>query len=184
MKTPEGVTGREEIWKSISDYPGYEVSNQGRVRSFWKRQGRKPCCLSNKPQRILRPRPDNDGYLGLSLCRNGKKYTFTIHKIVLRAFVGLCPPGMEACHADGKRLNNYLENLRWDTPAGNGADVRRHGSRKGVKNPQAKHTESQIIQIRELTTHKHTQRKIAKMFDVSQSTIWRILNRQNWAHIP
>lgn len=38
-----------------------------------------------------------------------------VHVLVLKAFHGPCPPGMEACHEDRDHQNNAASNLRWDT---------------------------------------------------------------------
>lgn len=50
------------------------------------------------------------------------------HRLVLEAFVGPCPEGMQACHNDGDRMNTRVGNLRWDTPKANSADRWRHGT--------------------------------------------------------
>ena len=54
----------------------------------------------------------------------GTKY---IHRLVLEAFVGPCPEGMETCHNNGVRTDNRLENLRWDTSSANNDDIVKHG---------------------------------------------------------
>lgn len=38
-----------EIWRSIKDYPGYEVSNLGRVRSFNFNRVRIKTLITHKP---------------------------------------------------------------------------------------------------------------------------------------
>lgn len=53
----------------------------------------------------------------------------SVHPLVLEAFVGPRPPGMEACHADGNKTNNALSNLRWDTKRANELDAIRLGTR-------------------------------------------------------
>jgi hypothetical protein len=46
-----------------------------------------------------------------------------VHRLVLEAFIGPCPPGMEACHyPDPSRQNNHVGNLRWDTKQENAHD--------------------------------------------------------------
>lgn len=51
--------------------------------------------------------------------------------LVLEAFVGLCPDGMECCHYDDNQTNNKLSNLRWDTHANNVRDGYRNGAKRG-----------------------------------------------------
>ncbi len=172
-----------EVWKAIPDFPGYEVSDHGRVRSFW-RQGRKRRGLMDTPQKILRPFPKKDGYLGVCLFKNGKVFILRIHRLVLLAFVGPCPLGMQSCHADGTRTNNFLKNLRWDTPLGNGADAKKHGSHKGMKNGQAKLTESQVKEIRALYSNEgYKQKNLGEMFSVCPQNICQIVNCQSWKHV-
>lgn len=58
----------------------------------------------------------------------GSRYPHSyVHRLVLEAFVGPCPPGMEACHWNGIPGDNRLHNLRWDTPSANNADILRLG---------------------------------------------------------
>lgn len=174
-------------WLSIPNFPGYEVSNYGEVRSFWRRssngygKGGKR-ILAEKPQIILRPRLVR-GYSTVGLRQNGKIHTFKIHSLVLHSFIGPRPINMECCHNDGRKTNNFLENLRWDTRRGNCADTRRHGSQKGIKNGRTKLTETQVIQIRDLAPQGHSRSKIGKMFNVSKSNINSIIWRKTWTHI-
>ncbi len=53
-----------------------------------------------------------------------------VHVLVLTAFRGHCPAGMEGCHNDGDPKNNRLSNLRWDTHSANQKDGFRHGTMK------------------------------------------------------
>ncbi len=168
-----------EIWKAIPDFPGYEVSNYGQVRSFWWR-GCRHCYLTITPRRILRPWVDHLGYAQVGLCKDNKKHRFKIPRLVLLSFIGPCPPGMETCHNDGNQLNNFLGNLRWDSHANNCADIKKHGSMKGVN---GKLTKTQVIQIREIASQGYLQREIGKMFGVSRITIGRIIGRQTYIHI-
>ena len=62
-----------EQWKSIPGYEGYEVSDQGRVRSYHKILGKKGQCILDTPQRILKPY-DRKGYKQVSLVKDGKRY--------------------------------------------------------------------------------------------------------------
>lgn len=124
----ENMNEREK-WEPIPEFPGYEVSNYGRVRSFWiKRQIKfttQQWTIEPKPTRVLKTTLER-GYHQITLCKDGKHYCRKIHKLVLLSFVGPRPKGLESCHNDGERTNNYLYNLRWDTRASNLADIARH----------------------------------------------------------
>jgi hypothetical protein len=105
-----------EVWKQVPEYPAYDVSNMGRVRSYYYRNKGE---IADQPQRFLKPSPNAKGYLCVGLSRNGHSKIYTIHSLVLLAFVGARPDGMLACHNDSNQTNNHLDNLRYDTPKGN-----------------------------------------------------------------
>lgn len=111
----------------VPGYEGiYEVSDEGEVRSLARRV---PCSGGTKllKERILKPSLTDDGYHVVTLYKNGSHETLRVHRIVLLAFVGPCPQGMETCHGDGSRTVNRLANLKWGTPEDNWIDRKRHG---------------------------------------------------------
>ena len=58
-----------------------------------------------------------------------------VHHLVLEAFVGPCPVGLEGCHWDDDKDTNHLNNLRWDTHGANMNDAVRNGNHfHGSKN--------------------------------------------------
>jgi hypothetical protein len=94
-----------EVWARHPDYPLYEVSNWGRV-------------YSHKRGKLLKPWANGKEYLFLGISGRNRP----VHQLVLEAFVGPRPSGMEGCHFDGHSRNNRLMNLRWDTPEANRQD--------------------------------------------------------------
>lgn len=71
-----------------------------------------------------------------------------VHRLVLEAFIGPCPPGTVACHGNGNG-NSRLCNLRWDTFCGNMADQYIHGTRvRGEHHPQARLSDQEVAEIR------------------------------------
>ena len=122
------MTRREE-WRPVPGWKGsYEVSDLGRVRSLDRtipfRTG-----FRRVSGRILTPIVDTQwGRHAVVLSRLGERHNRFVHRLVLMAFVGECPPGMECCHNDGNPANNRLQNLRWDTPSNNSLDRNRHGT--------------------------------------------------------
>lgn len=105
-----------EIWMDVPDYVGtYQVSNYGRVRSVDRtdRLGRK------KKGQLLAQHNDASGRPTVGLRGKIRR----VCRLVLLAFVGPAPEGMECCHNDGNPGNNRLENLRWDTRSSNTLDA-------------------------------------------------------------
>lgn len=108
-------------WLPIPGHPDYEVSDDGQVR-LWR-----PWRGLAVPRAVAQ-HVNAKGYATLHL----DKTTHRVHRLVLTAFVGPCPEGMEACHNDGDKLNNRLDNLRWDTRDANRADSYAHGTHPAV----------------------------------------------------
>ncbi len=190
----------EEVWKPVVDFEGlYEVSNLGRVRSPGKYATMRPCkrvpagrtCYL-KPK-ILKPQRLSSitTYLGFALYKDGKMYgtwNCPAHRLVLEAFIGPCPEGMECCHGDGDPTNNRLDNLRWDTHTSNLMDRVEHGTvpdnrKTGEENGSSRFTENDIRQMRELRQEGLTQQAIADIFDTAQPVVERIVNRKAWKHV-
>jgi hypothetical protein len=63
----------------------------------------------------------------VTLSVDGDRKQCRVAPLVLEAFVGPRPPGMDCCHDDGDSTNDALSNLRWDTKRANQADTLRHG---------------------------------------------------------
>lgn len=53
----------------------------------------------------------------------------------------------------------------------------------GEKNPLSKLTEDNVIAIRKDYTAGTTQKELAKLYNVSVSTIWNIVNNKIWKHV-
>lgn len=127
-----------ERWLPVHSQEGsYEVSNDGRVRSLDRvvlgRDGRSIHCRG----RILQPWSNgSSGHLVVTLGSAGRRY---VHRIVLEAFRGPCPIGMEACHADDVPSNNTLDNLRWASRAANALDRQRNNIDPRVNLTHCKH---------------------------------------------
>ena len=155
-----------EEWRPVPGYPRYEVSSLGRVRG---RNGLKT------------PTKEKSGYWRVGLCRGGHRLSFLVHRLVLAAFVGPCPAGLESCHEDDDPNNNRLSNLRWDTPRANAADRDTNGgTARGEESPVAKLTEADVRAIRAACGR---QVDIAAQFGVGQTHVSRIRRGEAWAHV-
>lgn len=113
----------DECWKDIEGFPGYQISNCGRLRSFWKRTHYPTgfgCFweLGSEPK-LMRLSDDGNGYLKAMLyCKaDGKRYCKKIHRLVAEAFIPRPSEEYDTVDhikpgRDGKR-DNSVENLRW-----------------------------------------------------------------------
>lgn len=120
----------QENWKPAAGYAGrYEVSDQGRVKRLARTVTYSDGRRRHYPEQIMTGRTDRDGYRRVRLTNPaGDVADQAVHRLVLDAFTGPCPDGMEACHGDGNPANNNASNLRWGTRAENVRDQVRHGT--------------------------------------------------------
>lgn len=120
-----------EVWAPIPGWEGmYEVSDAGRVRSLTRMVNMPSGGQRQVIGRVLCQGTNTGGYPQVVLSRDSRSFTHLVHRIVLAAFVGPCPDGLEACHNDGDQTNNVPSNLRWDTHPENNRDRHRHGTYK------------------------------------------------------
>ncbi|MEV4127158.1 NUMOD4 motif-containing HNH endonuclease [Nocardia sp. NPDC049707] len=129
----------EERWLPVVGYEGrYSISSRGRVRSedrFFLRNGYQVRVRS----RILKPIVmKSGGYHSVGLCANGSVQSRKVHALVLEAFVGPRPSGMEVCHNNGVPTDNRLENLRYDTASANQLDKVIHGTHHNARKTHCK----------------------------------------------
>lgn len=118
-----------ERWLPVPSYEGfYDVSDFGAVRRLDSTIRHRSGGTSFLRGRVLKPAVGSHGYLEVVLCRDGVRRTYCVHVLVLRAFVGPPPLGMECCHKNGVRSDPHLQNLRWGTRASNLGDMREHGT--------------------------------------------------------
>ena len=107
------------IWKDIKGYEGiYQVSNDGCVRTFLKKDGLVGYKLCDKPKMMAIINKDN-GYKYVTLSKNGKRHNHYVHRLVAEAFMGDIPNGYVINHLDYDRTNNNVENLEITTQLGN-----------------------------------------------------------------
>ncbi|MEY1677243.1 HNH endonuclease [Gordonia phage Malachai] len=127
----------EELWRPVVGYEGYyEVSDHGHVRSLDRlveaSDGR-TLRIQGRDRKLWRT---PDGHLKTSLHKDGESRVPLIHRLVMDAFVGPCPLGMEVCHRNGVGTDNRLSNLRYGTRSENSTDQVRHGVHNQARKTQ------------------------------------------------
>jgi DNA-binding transcriptional regulator YiaG len=179
-----------ERWAPVKDFPEYEVSNLGRVRSKARYTNRltNTGTVQRLPvhEKLLKPVAvrrkgwaDRLEYMRVTLCSlDGRRRPVAVHILVLESFVGPRPSGLEGCHNDGNPANNRLYNLRWDTHKSNQEDMKDHGRtgvgprRRGPEHHMARFSLDQIEEIRRLyATGEYSQDRLAEMFGCNQGSV-------------
>lgn len=166
-------------YRDISGFPGYRIGNDGSVWSLRRKNGR-PADV----WRELKPVALTTGYRCVTLYLP-KANQRAIHRLVLEAFIGPCPTGMEGCHNDGDQSNNHLGNLRWDTYKNNQADRAKHGTdHRGEKNSRSKLTDAAVVAAIGELSRGLTLKEVSQRHGVSHHTIWSVARGISWRHIP
>lgn len=89
-------------WKTIEEFPNYEVSNYGQVRRVCK-----------KHTRLKKTRLNEFGYEIVHLSNNGVNKHRAVHRLVALAFIDNPDNLPEVNHIDLNKENNCVSNLEW-----------------------------------------------------------------------
>ena len=117
-----------EQWKPVVSYEGlYEVSDQGSVRSLDRivkhgRNGQRLRAGAEKKQVSVK-----DGYLAVSLCKDGVEKQRKVHILVAEAFLDERPQWSTMVNHKNKVVtDNSVSNLEWS----NNGHNKRHANAK------------------------------------------------------
>lgn len=164
-----------EEWLPIRGWEGlYSVSSLGRIRSEASR------LAARKIIRRVTKR-GRDGYLGLTMMRGGKRQDALVATLVMEAFVGPKPDGLQINHIDGNRENNALANLEYVTGDRNqehATENRLHPF--GTRHHAAKLTEGIVRLIRRIDASPTL---LAERYGVTPATIRSARIRRTWRHV-
>lgn len=180
------MNNTKEIWKIIEDYPDYMVSNKGRVKSMARivnySNGGGEHLLEDI---IMKGRINNMGYWQISLFKNKKPKTKTIHRLMGIAFVPNPKNNPEINHINGIKHDNRIENLEWTTRSGNATHACKIGLMgKEETHPMATINNGEVLAIKQLLRYsKISKVKIGEMFGTSNYVIDKINNGKNWLSI-
>ena len=171
----------DTILKDVVGFPGYKVGDWGGVFSLWEGSGRSSRIGTRLKK--LKTSTDSHGREVISLSRNKKRVSLKVCWLVLEAFVGPRPLGMDACHfPDRNPQNNRVDNLRWDTKKANYRDRIIHQTcNRGERNGSNKVTVNDVIRIRKMREGGCIARVIADKFDVTDANIYQICKGETWA---
>jgi hypothetical protein len=178
-----------EQWRAIEGTNNmYEVSDHGRVRSWWSNYGKRRAT-----PKVLRGM-DRAGYRRVRLyADDGSWRDHSVHRLVLETFapcplVGQAPTshGFIPRHKNDVRDDNRLENLEWGTQADNirDRDVRgRRTAPKGERHPMAKLSPADVLAIRQRHAAGEGLELLGQSYGVTRHAIWRIVHGKTWRHL-
>lgn len=170
---------KKEIWKNCSGFEQfYEISSNGEVRS--KKDGKlrtkyKICSGTRKIYCVN----------SVSLW-NGNRYIFTsVHRLVAKTFIENPFNKPEVNHIDNNPLNNNISNLEWCTrQENNDWCTKQRRKVHGENHQDSKLKSSEVKLMRKLYSQGLiTKPELAKKYNVSKTTIWKIINNQKWKYI-
>ena len=175
------MTSKKEIWRNVPYYPGYDVSNKGRVRT-WR---------TNSVHDIYRGTPvlrkiiktNSKGYYKLILMKKGRRHHKTVHQLVASAFIMNPFNKRDINHKDGIKTNNETYNLEWCTQLENNNHAVKTGLRDTVleNHGMAKLTNSKVRIIKTIFKNKTMKGfQIAKYFKVTPGAISNIKTERVW----
>ena len=159
----------------IQDFPGYHIYEDGRVWSDSK-------GTNTLHGRFLAQPLDKDGYVCYILYCDKRRHNRKAHRLVLEAFVGPRPEGMECRHLSGNPQNNSVDNLCWGTPVENQGDRKIHGTNSiGEGHGSSKLTSIEVMEIRDLLAGGlFTQQEIGDMYGIMQAQVSMIKLGKTW----
>ncbi len=115
-----------EIWKDILNYPGYMVSNMGRIKSY-KKEYKKYMLLKLNQNTLT-----NRVYVSITN-PEGKRKNLNVSRLVAHAFIeGYSEEKNTVNHKDGDVTNNKSSNLEWTTQSENNTHSYRSLGRKKI----------------------------------------------------
>lgn len=128
-----------EIWQRIKGFENlYKISTYGRIKSLGNG---KSTNSKTKSERILKSNYSSTGYEKIKLFKDGKRYYFSVHRLVAQTFIYNDKNKKEVNHKDGNKANNNVSNLEWVTSSENQLHAFKHGlqkSRMGKDHVQSK----------------------------------------------
>jgi hypothetical protein len=160
-----------EQWRSVEGFPGYLVSDAGRVIG---RRGRP-----------LRLGTHEKGYRQACMMRDGRLFCRRVHRLVLTAFVGPpSSPAMVGAHLNGAPGDNRLSNLAWVSQSENLSHRKVHGTEiVGERNGRSVLTSQDVACIRRRLAAGDTGRSIAEAYGVHSGTVSKIKQGKIWRHV-
>lgn len=174
-----------ERWKDLVGYEGlYQISDHWRIKSYARYKG---CIWFD--EMILNIHDNGHGYMYIDLYKDKKKKKKYVHRLVAQAFLDSFDEDLVINHIDFDSKNNHYlnlecvtqkQNVRYSIKAGRYDNViPMRGSQIG----SSKLSEEKVVIIRDRFSKGENPKVIADDYNVHWSTIYKIVNREQWKHV-
>ena len=168
-----------EVFEDLKGYEdSYQISEFGRIFSKRRLVGNRIIFGREIAQEITK-----DGYLKVTLCKNGIQKKYYLHRLVALQFLPTKDTSLQVNHKDGNKFNNNVTNLEWCTKEENQNHAVEHNlMQHGEARPSAILKESEVIEIYKAKGILSSAQLSAK-YGVSKNTINRILRGEKWRYL-
>lgn len=140
--------------KDIKGYEGlYGITSCGKV---WSYRGKK----------FLFPYSNSKGYLRVTLCKDGKREQFSVHRLVAEAYIPNPDNLPQINHKDENKTNNCVNNLEWCD--------NKYNSNYGTAQKRRAKKISKKVYCKELNRIFNSQIEAARELNLSQGNISRV----------
>ena len=102
-----------EVWKPIENYPNYQISNFGNVKSKERYTKAKDNMIIHRKEKLLKQLLDSKGYLYVRLYNKNGFKNIKVHRLVAQTFIPNINNEPTIDHIDRNKKNNKINNLRW-----------------------------------------------------------------------
>jgi hypothetical protein len=174
-------------FRTIERFPGYRFGSDGSVWSRWRRYGtpgrRGTVARADGPWTLRSVVVMKSGYcyVGMKgpsrLDSRSRQTLIRVHRLILEAFVGPAPDGLECRHLDGDKSNNQISNLCWGTKLENRADRIKHGTMPLLLD------EADVAAIRSAVGGGESVASVARRIGKPYRAVHDAAARRTWRHI-
>jgi len=172
-----------QIWIPIIDFENfYEVSEYGDIKSIPRTVGSRIRSTGVNTrylsEKLLIHDENKQGYLRVTLAKNGVNKRFAVHRLVAMAFIPNPENKPAINHKDGNKKNNHYSNLEWCTNSENN----KHAHKTGLNNGRlGKSKYSIAIQETVITMLRagNSTHQASRITGIPQTSIIKIKNKHH-----
>lgn len=142
--------------------------------------------VTNLKGEILKPRPNNRGYMMIDLYIDKKKYSMLLHRLVADTFIDNPDNLPTVNHLDGDKSINDVYNLEWASYSDNNLHAYANGLKESLKGEMSvfsKYDEMTIRRVCKRLEVESSPKRISRDMNLPLSLIRSIKSRESWTSV-